>query len=95
VKITETKEGSILEVFVKPKSKEFRVVVEGDEVEVYCKEEPAKGKVNKELVKKFSRLFHKEVSLISGFTSKQKRLLIRNTEKSEVEKVLLTLSSEA
>jgi uncharacterized protein len=95
VKITETKEGSILEVFVKPKSKEFRVVVEGDEVEVYCKEEPVKGKVNKELVKKFSRLFHKEVSLISGFTSKQKRLLIRNTEKSEVEKVLLTLSSEA
>jgi uncharacterized protein (TIGR00251 family) len=89
VKITETKEGSIIEVFVKPKSKEFRIVVEGDEVEVYCKEEPVKGKVNKELVKELSRVFHKEVELISGFTSKQKRLLIKNTDRSEAEKVLL------
>ncbi|HVP27336.1 MAG TPA: DUF167 family protein [Candidatus Bathyarchaeia archaeon] len=95
MKIAETKEGSILEVFVKPKSREFRIVVEGSEVEVYCKEEPVKGKVNKELVKGFSRLFHKELSLISGFTSKQKRLLIKNTEKSEVERVLLTLGFEA
>jgi len=90
VKITETKEGSILEVFVKPKSKEFRIVVEGDEVEVYCKEEPVKGKVNKELVKEFSRLFQKKVTLVSGTTSKQKRLLITHVKKGEVEKTLLS-----
>jgi len=44
--------------------------------------------VNKELVKEFSRLFHKRVELISGFTSKQKVLLIRDADRKEVEKHL-------
>ena len=56
MKINQTKEGLVLEVFVKPKSKEFRITVEGDEIVVYCTEEPVRGKVNKELTKEFSRL---------------------------------------
>lgn len=84
----ETKHGVILEVFVKPRSKAFRVVTEGDEIVVFCREEPVKGKVNMELVKEFSRLFHKKVELVSGFTSKQKKLLIRNAECGEVEDFL-------
>lgn len=84
----ETKHGAILEVSVKPRSKEFKIVTEGDEIVVFCREEPVKGKVNKELVKEFSRLFHKRVELVSGFTSKQKKLLIRNAEGGEVEHLL-------
>lgn len=84
----ETKQGVILEVSVKPRSKAFRIVTEGGEIVVFCREEPVKGKVNKELVKEFSRLFHKRVKLVSGFTSKQKRLLIRNAERQEVERLL-------
>jgi hypothetical protein len=88
MKIYETKEGLILEASVKPKSKEFKIVVEGEEIVVYCRAEPVKGKVNKELIKELSRLFHKKVELISGFTSKQKKLLIKDGGKSEVESVL-------
>jgi uncharacterized protein (TIGR00251 family) len=84
----ETKHGVILEVSVKPSSKEFKIVTEGDEIVVFCREEPVKGKVNRELVKEFSRLFHKRVELVSGFTSKRKRLLIRNAERGEVEPFL-------
>jgi uncharacterized protein (TIGR00251 family) len=84
----ETKHGVILEVSVKPSSKEFKIVTEGDEIVVFCREEPVKGKVNRELVKEFSRLFHKRVELVSGFTSKRKRLLIRNAERGEVERFL-------
>lgn len=84
----ETKQGVILEVSVKPRSKAFRIVTEGDKIVVFCREEPVKGKVNKELVKEFSRLFHKRVELVSGFTSKQKKLLIRNAEGGEVERFL-------
>jgi uncharacterized protein (TIGR00251 family) len=84
----ETEHGVILKVFVKPRSKEFKIVTEGDEIVVFCREEPVKGKVNRELVKEFSRLFHKRVELISGFTSKRKRLLIRNAEGREVEHFL-------
>jgi uncharacterized protein (TIGR00251 family) len=89
MKIQKTKQGVILEVYVKPRSKEFKIVAEGEEIMVFCIEEPVRGKVNKELIKQFSRLFHKNVKLVSGFTSKQKKVLIKDAEKSEVAHVLL------
>ena len=89
MRINEVEDGVILDVNVKPNSKEFKIVVEGDEIVVFCVEAPVKGKVNKELVKEFSRLFHSKVELVSGFTSKQKKLLIRGFRKSEVERILL------
>jgi len=89
MKIAETKEGLMLDVSVKPKSKEFKIVTEGDDIVVFCREEPVRGKVNKELVKELSRLFHRKVELVSGFASKQKRLLIKDGERSEVERVLM------
>jgi len=85
MKIFETKDGCVLEVSVKPRSKEFKIVLEDDEVVVFCREEPVKGKVNKELVKELSRLFHKPVEFVSGFTSKEKRLLVRGVTMREVE----------
>lgn len=89
MKIRDAKQGVILEVYVKPRSREFRIEADGDEIVVFCREEPVKGKVNKELIKELSRLFNKEVKLVSGFTSKQKRLLIKDAEKNEVTQVLL------
>ena len=88
MKITETKEGTIIEVFVKPKSAKFEVSLEGDEVIVRCTEEPVKGKVNKELLKALSKFFHTNVKLVSGATSRQKRLLLKGMAKSEVERLL-------
>jgi uncharacterized protein (TIGR00251 family) len=88
MKIRETKKGLILQVSVKPKSREFRIVVDGDEAIVYCRSDPVEGKVNRELIKEFSRLFHRKVELVSGFASRQKRLLIRDAEKNQVEAIL-------
>ena len=88
MKFTETKDGTIIEVFVKPKSARFEAALEGDEVVVRCTEEPVKGKVNKELLKALSKFFHTNVELVSGATLRQKRLLIRNMSKSEVEHLL-------
>jgi uncharacterized protein (TIGR00251 family) len=88
MKITETENGAIIEVFVKPKSERFEVLLEGDEVVVRCTEEPFKGKVNKELVKALSKFFHTNVELVSGATSRQKRLLLKGIEKSEAERIL-------
>jgi len=89
MKIQKTKQGVTLEVYVKPRSKEFKIVAEGEEVIVFCKEEPVRGKVNKELVKQLSRIFHRNVKLVSGFTSKQKKVLIEDAEETEIEHVLL------
>jgi hypothetical protein len=88
VKIRETQKGLVLDVYVNPRSKEFRIVVEGDDIVVHCSEEPVEGRVNKELVKKLSRLFSKKVELVSGFSSRQKRLLVKDAEKGEIERAL-------
>ena len=88
MKLTETKDGTIIDIYVKPNSQKFEVTLEDGEIVVRCTEEPIKGKVNKELVKELTKLFHSKVDLISGETSKQKKLLIRNAKKGEVELLL-------
>jgi uncharacterized protein (TIGR00251 family) len=86
--VKDTKDGAILEVFVKPKSPKFEVLLEGDDVVVRCTEEPVKGKVNKELLKGLSKFFHINVELVSGATSRQKHLLLKGIKKSGVERLL-------
>ena len=83
--LKETKNGVVIEVFVKPNQPKFTVKLDGDELIVSCTEEPVKGKVNKELIKELSKFFHAEVEMVSGFTSKQKRFLIKNMSKSDAE----------
>jgi uncharacterized protein YggU (UPF0235/DUF167 family) len=51
MKIQKTKQGVILEVYVKPRLKEFKIVAEGEEIIIFCKEKTVKGKINKELIK--------------------------------------------
>ena len=88
--VVETKDGAVIEVYVKPKAGDFKVRIEDDTIIAFCRKEPLRGRVNKELVKEFSKLFHRKVELVSGFTSKQKRLLIRETTRDEVQRVLLS-----
>jgi uncharacterized protein (TIGR00251 family) len=86
--VKETEDGAVLEVFVKPNSRRFEITVDDGEIVVFCTEQPIKGKVNRELVKEFSKLFHARVEIVSGLTYKQKRLLIVGVGKSGVEQLL-------
>jgi len=86
--ITETKDGVTLKVFVKPNSPKFKIEFDGTEIVVYSTEEPVKGKVNKEIIKEFTKLLHSKVELASGFTSKEKQLVVKGIEKQQVEQLL-------
>jgi uncharacterized protein (TIGR00251 family) len=86
--IRETEDGALIEVFVKPNSQRFKITVDNGEIVVFATEQPVKGKVNKELAKEFSKLFQAKVEIVSGLTSKQKRLLIVGVGKSKVEQLL-------
>jgi uncharacterized protein (TIGR00251 family) len=88
LQITEIASGCIIDVSVKPRSREFKLVIEGDDIVVFCTEEPVRGQVNKEIIKGLSRLFHKQVELVSGFSSRQKKLLVKGVMKKEVEGLL-------
>jgi uncharacterized protein (TIGR00251 family) len=86
--ITETKDGVTLKVFVKPNSPKFKIEFDGTEIVVYSTEEPVKGKVNKEIIKEFTKLLHSKVELASGFNSKEKQLVVKGIEKQQVEQLL-------
>ncbi len=93
MKLLKTAQGVVLDVHVKPNSKKFRLELDGDELVVSCREAPVKGKVNRELLKQLSRLFNRRVELVSGFSSRQKKLLIRDIEAEEVNRILASASN--
>jgi uncharacterized protein len=84
----ETGEGVILSIFVKPNSLKFKVELDGQEVVVYATEEPERGKVNKEIIKELTKLFHAPVELVSGATSKEKKLFVKGIGKQALEQLL-------
>ena len=86
--ITQTKDGVIITIFVKPNSPKFKVELDGNEIIVHSTEEPVKGKVNKEIIKEFTKLLHTKVEIVSGATSKQKKLRIKGVERKEIEHLL-------
>ena len=88
MKLRKTSNGVILDAHVKPKSRQFRIVVEAGELVVFCRETPVKGRVNRELVKELSRLFSRRVEILSGFRSRQKKILIKDIEVEAVGNIL-------
>jgi uncharacterized protein (TIGR00251 family) len=84
----QTNQGILLNVFVKTNSKRFQIEFENNQIIVMCPENPEKGKVNKYLIRSFSKLFGCENILVSGFTSKKKIFLINNIEIEEAKKIL-------
>jgi len=85
MRLIETKDGTILEVFVKPNQPKFKVTLEGEEIVVFSTEEPVKNKVNKEVIKELSRLFHAQVELVSGATLREKKFIIKGLTKTQTE----------
>jgi len=80
--------GVVVAVSVKPNSRQFQLKVEDDELVVTCRESPVKGRVNKELIKELSRIFKKRVEIVSGFTSRQKKVMITGISVDEANRVL-------
>jgi uncharacterized protein (TIGR00251 family) len=87
--LKETSEGIVFGVYVKPNSKKSRLQLDGDGLVVLCREAPMKGKVNKELLKSFSRLFGCKVELVSGFTSREKKFFVKEISKGKAEQILM------
>ena len=91
--ISETKDGVIITIYVKPNSPEFKIELDGEEIVVHSTEEPEKGKVNKEILKEFSKLFHAKVDLKAGATSRKKTLFVEGIGKSQAGKLLQIIES--
>ena len=86
--IKETKDGTIITIYVKPNATKFSIEFDGEEIVVNSTEEPIKGKVNKEIIKEFSKLLHAKVDLSSGAASRQKQLVAYGINKNQAEQLL-------
>jgi uncharacterized protein (TIGR00251 family) len=86
--IKETKDGVSVKIFVKPNSPKFKIEFDGTEIIVYSTEEPTKGKVNKEIIKEFTKILHSKAELASGVTCKEKQLFIKGMGKQQIEQLL-------
>ena len=91
MRLVETAQGVVLVVYVKSNAKEPRLELDENEL-VSCRESPVKGKVNKELLKQFPRLFGRKVELVSGFTSPKKKFLVSNLNAEDVNRILVSAS---
>jgi uncharacterized protein (TIGR00251 family) len=94
MKLQKVSNGVVVGVFVKPNSRVFQLRVEGDELVAFCRESPVKGRVNEELIKKLSKLFKRRVDIVSGFTSKQKRILIADISTDDASAILSKYASQ-
>jgi len=94
MKLQKTSSGVVIYVRVKLNSKQFRIAVETDELVVFCREAPVKGRVNRELIRELSKAFHRKVQILSGFTSRQKKVLIEHISIGEVNEILSAYRSE-
>jgi uncharacterized protein (TIGR00251 family) len=83
--IREVKDGVLLPIFVKPNSPNFKVELDSGEVVVYATNEPERGKVNKEIIKEFTKVLGAQVEIAGGATSKQKQLLIKGLTLQKLE----------
>ena len=94
MELRQVSDGVVVDVFVKPSSRQFQLKVEGDELVVLCRESPVKGRVNRELIKELSRIFKKKVEIVAGFTSRQKKVLIKAISMDEAKSILTKHASK-
>lgn len=83
--IKQTENGVLIGVRVKPNSKRFALRRKGDQLILEVTSPPKEGKANLEIVKGLKKLFGKDVEIVKGFKSKEKVILVRNTNKEEIE----------
>ena len=88
MKLWGSTQGVLLQVYVRANSKEFQIRTQKGELLVFCRESPVKGKVNRELVKELSRLLKRRVEIVSGLSSRRKRILVRDIGEEEAKQIL-------
>jgi len=70
----------ILEISVVPNSPKFSVSYKNGRLKVMLTSEPEKNRANIELIQNLSKLLGKQVRIVSGLTSKRKKLAVDMTE---------------
>ncbi len=92
IKITENQDSIIFNVRVIPRSSKSEIIGELDgDLKVKLSSPPIEGKANKELIKILSKTLKvskSDIEIISGETSKSKRIQITTSDKQNIYAIL-------
>ena len=92
INIREVEGGVVVSVKVQPNASKDRVVGEyADQLKIAVTVAPEKGKANKSVIKVLSRLLgvkSSDIEILSGETSRDKKVLIRNISEEEFNRVI-------
>ena len=67
----------IIEVKAKPNASKSEIIFENNKINVVLKSVPDDNKANEELLKLFRKQLKVQVEIVSGFKSKNKRIVIK------------------
>ena len=92
INIREVEGGVVVSVKVQPNASRDRIVGEhADQLKIAVTVAPEKGKANKSVIKVLSRLLgvkSSDIEILSGETSRDKKVLIRNISEEEFNRVI-------
>lgn len=84
-------DNAIISITAKPNSRKFAVEIKGDKIVVSLESRAENGRANIELIRELRRALKKEVSLIFGEKSKNKKIAVFDASKDDVEAALMRL----
>ena len=93
--ISETKEGILFNIRVIPRSSRCEVAgIYGEALKVKITAPPVEGKANEECIRFLSRFLgvkRKQLTIVSGAASKNKRVSVAGITKKDIESIIATL----
>jgi len=94
VEVTEIPEGTVLTVFVHPRSARARLELSSEGLHAFLQSPPSKGKANKELIRLLRRELGFSAEILGGFKSPAKEVLLRNVKPRSLETALQQVHQE-
>lgn len=92
--VEEMKDGICITIYVKPESREDKLIIEDGELVFYTTEPPVRGRANAALTRKLSKLFNtssSKIQIVYGYRSRTKKVFIKGISIEEAEKILESL----
>jgi uncharacterized protein len=80
-------ESTILKLKVSTGKTKFKIEFDGELLLVEIKNNPEKGKANKEIIKQLKKFFESDIKMLSGFKSKEKIIEIYSTQNEIISKL--------
>ena len=88
--IKETKDGIVIHLKIVPNSAKNEIIKQADSLKIKITAQPVEGKANKNLIEFLAKQFKipkSTIEILKGETSKDKTVLLKNSDKLDIEYV--------